>query len=211
MFIIDDIIGGVVIGLASVGLTWCFEKWKHHRFKTKHREILVEVPMTEEDNQTINRCKDILHEEFPEGIEAKTRSLSIDEREELFRTLVGKFSGAYGVDISDIRFLPATEIGEYTFGYYNSELNFIAFNRDFLQSNDPAVIKEMINTILHEMRHAYQFKVITNTGIGSEEQRRTWALNMANYIPAEVDFALYQLQAVENDARAFAELILKDF
>lgn len=211
MLIVDDILYGAVIGIASVGLTWCIEKWKLHRFKKKNREILVEVPMTEEDNRTIDRCKEILREEFPQGIESKIASMSLAEREELFRSMIGRLNEVYGVEISDIRFLPSTEAGDYTFGFYNYEQNFIAFNKDFLNSSDPSVVKEMINTIFHEMRHAYQYKAITNTGIGSEEQRRVWAMNMVNYIPAEVDFALYQLQAVENDARAYAELVLKDF
>lgn len=211
MIIIDDILVGLAIGAITGGLSWCVDKWKQHRFKTKHREILVEVPMTEEDKSTIDCCREVLREEFPEGIEAKVSAMSASEREELYRSLIARLNEVYGVDVSDVQFMPTSEIGEYTFGYYNGDTNIIAFNKDFINASDPGIIKTMIKTIFHEMRHAYQFKAIASTGIGSEEQRRVWALNMVNYITSDVDFAFYQQQAVENDARAFAELVLKDF
>lgn len=212
MFVVDDLLIAAAVGLASVGLGWCVGKWQQHCSKQKRRrEFLIEVPMTDADKQAVERCCEILRREFPQGIEAKVSSLSGARREKLFRDLIGKLNSVYGVDIVDVCFRPASEVGNFTFGYYNIETNQIVFNKDFIRCNDPGVLKQMLETIFHEMRHAYQYKAITTTGTGSEQQRRVWALNMVDYIPADVDFALYQQQAVENDARAFAALVLKDF
>lgn len=67
-----------------------------------------------------------------------------------------------------------------------------------------------MQTILHEGRHAYQYKVINNDHISwFNFLARRWKKNFNRYHTAKEDETLYAMQEVERDAQKFAIDTLK--
>ena len=91
-------------------------------------------------------------------------------------------------------------------GFYNSRDNTLNLNVADLLSKTPERIQEFFDTIIHELRHAVQWKAIREAGYWNveEERSKAWAKNFANYISASVDPRGYANQLVEVDARTFA-------
>lgn len=211
--IIDDIILGLGTYLAYEGVVWGIDKFRQWRCRNKNKEILVHIDLTEEDKQLIEKCRQVMGRNFPEGIVTRMKGMSSLERMQLFKDLVNELNSVYSVNITDVAFLSNNEIGSGTYGYYDNSQNNIRFNVDLINTDDPSILREMIDTIFHEMRHALQYRAVTDSTCtyGSEEQRQKWALNFVNYIPAHVDFALYQEQVIENDAREIASEVIKGY
>lgn len=90
------------------------------------------------------------------------------------------------------------------FGFYSKADNTININTN--QFNDP---NETINTLAHEMRHAYQNE---RADIGKTYTDELYKCNLENYIGLEfvdgycVNFFEYYNQFVEVEARAFADM-----
>ena len=89
-------------------------------------------------------------------------------------------------------------------GAYEPERNVISVNRNNLDDS-----QEIVNTIAHETRHAYQYQRAMNP---ENYLDFLYAYNFANYIAPYVDedgyanFIDYQDQLIEAEARAFADL-----
>lgn len=211
--IIDDILIGLGVYLTYEGVVWGIDKFRHWHLGKKHRDVLVHIDLTEEDKELIDKCRDVMGQNFPDGIVNRIKDMSPTERSQLFKDLVMELNSVYGIEVSDIAFLTNNEIGPGVYGYFDNSNNSIRFNADLLNTNDPDILHEMVDTIFHEMRHALQFRAVTDSlcSYGSEEQRQKWALNFVNYIPAYVDFAYYQQQVIEDDARQFAAEVIKGF
>ncbi len=88
-------------------------------------------------------------------------------------------------------------------GAYNNQTNILELNRNILDKP-----KEVINTIAHETRHAYQYQ---RACIGETREDVLYAINFLNYVePIQfegnyVNFNEYQNQLIEAEARAFAK------
>lgn len=89
-------------------------------------------------------------------------------------------------------------------GAYNHQTNTMELNRNILDNP-----KEVVNTIAHETRHAYQYQ---RACIGETREDVLYAINFLNYIePIQIDgkyvnFNEYQNQLLEAEARAFAKM-----
>ena len=89
-------------------------------------------------------------------------------------------------------------------GTFNQQTNTIDINRNTLHNP-----KEVVDTLAHELRHAYQHH---RAAIFETDTDKLYAFNFENYIsPSMVDnhyifFWDYQEQFVETEARAFANL-----
>ena len=101
--------------------------------------------------------------------------------------------------------LPAITIvdgDEEIVGTYFKETNTIELNGKYLGN-----AKETVNTLMHEMRHAYQEM---RAKVGETHEDMLYRFNFANYISPQSDgyvwalFDDYYNQYVEVDARAFA-------
>lgn len=198
-----------------IGISWGFRKLKQNGIRKKCEEYLVTLPLTEEDQRLIECGRILMKEFFPVGIEQRFKHLTLEQRVELMKALIERVNRLYDVDIDLITFAPAREIGSCTLGFFDRETNGITINLDILASDEKEVIHAMVATVFHECRHALQYRAVTDDtfNYGSEEQLHLWALNFmeGNYIPAEVDFVLYQQQTVEADARQIAEKITENF
>ena len=92
-------------------------------------------------------------------------------------------------------------------GAYSPETNTITLNSRLLENENPKVV---IETILHESRHAFQQYAIDhpwNVTVDADTIA-LWKDNMDYYIKPEWDFEAYQNQPIEVDADTFAERII---
>lgn len=87
------------------------------------------------------------------------------------------------------------------FGGYSEELNAIYINEYNLSDAE-----ETVDTISHEYRHKYQHERAERL---ENERDLEFKESFDNYIRPEDDFAAYQDQLVEADAREYAEVIKK--
>lgn len=83
-------------------------------------------------------------------------------------------------------------------GAFNAGNNVLKINKELLK--DP---KELVNTIAHELRHAYQNM---RAMIGETYQDFLYLLNFIYYVTPEMGFSDYEDQLVEAEARAFANM-----
>jgi hypothetical protein len=105
--------------------------------------------------------------------------------------------------------LVSENMGANEMGEYNKELNQISINQDLLQADS---LDQCLETYFHEERHAQQqhdadYPMIANDPVQAEE----WAKNFENYVSPEENFAAYENQPVEADAREYASRRMEQF
>lgn len=101
-----------------------------------------------------------------------------------------------------------SDLGSNVFGQYDGDK--IQINNEILANNDTSV-NEIVDTIVHEGRHAYQDYAVNNPGFDSNtELVNQWAENFepGNYLTSEeFGYEMYQNQPVEADAWSYASRI----
>lgn len=134
--------------------------------------------------------------------EDKWSELSESEKIDVIESLVSYLCEALGIEnIPLVRFF---EDDENICGAFNGYSNTIDINRNTLYNP-----KEVVDTVAHETRHAYQYQ---RAAIGKTDTDKLYAFNFENYIaPIVIDgefinFFEYQDQFIEVEARAFANL-----
>ena len=90
-------------------------------------------------------------------------------------------------------------------GYYNSYNNHLNINieKTFLSDS-----KELLNTLVHELRHAFQHE---RANMLETKEDALFRCNIDNYIVPEKSFYAYESQYVEVDARAYADAFIKSY
>lgn len=193
----------------SDSIVWINKKMRSKKIEKKAGMWLKTLPLTDEDKELIKRNREIMQDFFPKGIAARMNYMTLEERIALTNELLERIAKVYGLNIEKVIYSSSSEIGECTFGAYDYQTNSIALNLDLLGNKSAEAQQILITTIFHEFRHALQYKAITDSNFkyGTEEQLKLWALNFTegHYIQPEIDFALYQRQIVEADARQIAE------
>lgn len=140
----------------------------------------------------------------------KWDSLNKDERTDLIRK-IGLIEEEYlGIKNYAEIIITTEKLPEYEYGYYNDKEKVIRLNVQHI-CGDPA--EENINTILHEVFHAYEHYVVSTLDFESEAVRtsyyyadaRRWSENIDNYYSGSDNYSKYKSQPLEADARAHAE------
>jgi hypothetical protein len=172
---------------------------------------------TKSDMQMIEEGREIIKTYFPDGIENTMISLSADARIEKIKEITAEIAAKYKIEVNYLTFLSVEQLVEkgnsqYTAGYYDFEQKGIAINVNMLLLNNGEMLKDVINTIFHECRHAYQFMAIHHPDEYPVDPQTIldWANNFTNYISPELDLKGYMNQPIEYDARNFADYTLKD-
>ena len=148
-----------------------------------------------------------------EGLKfSEWRELPFDKRVDLLQNIEN--------EVSRIAHRPACPIqteslGKGYFGYYSLESQMITINSDYIKSNDLSDYKEVLDTIYHEGRHAYQYYNLMEREVHPRQgDLSNWKANLFDYGYQEAKtqgFAAYYLQPQEADARAFAEDVVKQY
>lgn len=92
------------------------------------------------------------------------------------------------------------------YGGYNYGTNQIEISSHLLRSND---VKEVVDTIAHEGRHAYQYQATMFPEIHHDRNEvREWRKNFFNYMRQEdYGYELYRSQPLEADAWKYGKTI----
>lgn len=137
---------------------------------------------------------------------------SPEERKQTIRDMLALLAPVYGISAPTLIIGPEENPtpGLVTGGYFQAETNTIWINEDFFE-NGFIGRDDAVHTLLHEMRHAYQYDVINNPDNYKydEETINQWKNDYYGYISAEDDFDAYDNQAIETDADDFADRIQK--
>lgn len=136
----------------------------------------------------------------------KIKSMSYESRNEYFeKTLFPLICNTMEITPGFLGWFES----DHTAGVYREMEKGLALNKAFLWTDDENVLRLMINTIIHECKHARQCDAVygRNSHGYSDELIATWKRNYDDYItPAESD-ELYMKQPIEWDADRFAESV----
>lgn len=133
-------------------------------------------------------------------------TLDIDERQDAIKDLVKCIANLLGIpDVPDVVFL---DDGDNSCGFYSERGNYIGINENYLDDAN-----ELIDTIAHETRHAYQHY---RAELSETPQDEIYRFNFEHYIAPEYDsegycvnYFDYYDQYIEAEARAFAKQFFK--
>lgn len=180
-------------------------------------EVVTDLEMTESIADYLESVDEVNFENWSK--------LTIEEKKDVLNRIEQK--------IAEIEHRPAirVEIEEMTprnLGYHSNSEHKIALNSQYVGTNNPNFHREIINTIIHEGRHAYQHYNVDVKCIHESASRvKEWEQNFYDpewgyysykgqkiYIPfndgkvKDVGYRLYAYQPVEIDARNFASDVL---
>lgn len=185
-------------------------------FQGEDLEIVTDAEATEKIAEYLDGIENLKYENWCK--------LSLDERAKLLNELEK--------NIASIEHRPALTVNiekmkRNEFGYQCSSESRIALNSLYVGSNDAAAHRKMIETIIHEGRHAYQhYNVDVKSIHESGSEVATWRENFydpqygyysyeGKLVPILTkegikngDFRLYYYQPVEIDARNFASDVM---
>lgn len=180
-------------------------------------EIVTDLEMTEGIAACLESVEEIRYENWSK--------LSLEERAVVLNRIEQK--------IAEIERRPAVSVyvedmDANSLGYHSNTEHKIALNAKYVGANNPNSHREVIDTIIHEGRHAYQrYNVDVKCIHESVSEVKQWEKNFYDpewgyysyrgqkiYIPFndgkihDVGFRLYANQPVEIDARNFAADVL---
>lgn len=156
------------------------------------------------DNQMLEESTTSAVQEFIEADENRHppySEASNEQRAEYLMEFHDRFSEATGYS-NNLHFRENMEAEN--LGAFNPETKQIDLNANLLKDGDA---QEVMETIIHESRHAFQDFAINHPEQVSVDMEtiNTWKYNFANYISPEFDFEAYENQPVEADANEFSE------
>lgn len=167
---------------------------------------LLEAPS---DSVQIESISDTLHE-----------IKELDYSEWAGKTIEEKYDALQLAEnsIAEIEHRPACEIKLHSIdahGYFDPETKTITINTDEVNLNDFHSYKEVLDTLIHEGRHAYQDYNLTERQVHPRlGEVANWQYNEheVGYLDCQTfGYELYAIQPVEADAQAFAGDVIKKF
>lgn len=213
-------IGACIVSYLAMELICGIYSYVRNKFKSNGYENLDWIRKPDEgyvpndlDNQLIEKSKAIIGRHFPTGIEESLADMEIDQRMDTLKELCENISELYGIRVDAIKFEPGENIGTNICGLYDFQNKRIVINVDMLASDNPQILRDTVDTVIHECRHGLQYTAITTSDypLATDLQKKSWANNYTNYIRPEVDPRFYYLQEMEFDARNFAQAVLSNF
>lgn len=171
----------------------------------------VDTPMKEifqvdiiDDVEMKKGCIDVVKDFNRSGLDLDFAVRGLEGRCEIVLDFYDSIKEKMGID-ADLQFV---NMPENSCGGYNPYTNKIELNSSFLEKPD---CEELLNTILHESRHAFQNKCVQNPDSVTVKENiiDVWKDNMKNYISPEFDFEAYENQEIEKDANYFADSVMK--
>ena len=149
-------------------------------------------------------CINMVKDFYNEGLDLDYADCGLKGRCEIVSNFYDGVKKKMGID-AELSFetKPVHQLGG-----YNPLTNKIELNSNFLEKED---CEDLLNTILHESRHAFQNKCIYNPSSVTVKDNiiDVWKDNFDNYIRPDEDFEAYENQEIEKDANYFADSVMK--
>ena len=149
-------------------------------------------------------CIGLVRNFYNEGLDLDYADKGLEGRCEIATSFYNDVKEKMGID-ADLSFANKPP---YNLGGYDPLTNRIELNSNYLEKAD---CEDLINTILHESRHAFQNKCIDtpNSVTVKDNIIEVWKDNFDNYIRPDEDFEAYENQEIEKDANYFADSVMK--
>lgn len=141
---------------------------------------------------------------------ATWKKASVEEKKQILNNLLSDLNKIYGTNITkEIYFFTkdADSRGSMTLGYYSDSQQLVAINTNILDNDH---YDQIMNTMVHEMRHAYQHEVVRHPEqfTVDEETVNSWRENIDDYISYSAEknnYDDYRYQPIEKDAHDIAD------
>lgn len=145
----------------------------------------------------------------PEGIVSYLYEMPVEERARFIEeTLLPMVANTLEISYSRVVWM---ETDERLCGYYCHGNREIALNAAYLVTNNPKLLTILVNTIVHECRHARQWAAVEGKDLGYSKQTiDEWKRNFADYISSDESDEGYVKQPVEYDAAMFANSVINE-
>lgn len=196
----------VLIAPAGIGV---YEEY--YKYSLSSEEWAAFVEWFSEDSEEVEKeeKETIPHEDKISDL-LKWEELNVAEKERVIRSIALIEKEELGIS-NGVEITVSTEkMSEYTCGYYVDSSKEIFINYKYLNEGK---LENVLQTILHEMHHAFVHYTVENIDYESElvqdnyyyKQAREWKENTENYISSNINYDEYRNQPIEADARAYAE------
>lgn len=169
----------------------------------------IDVEFTNMDNEkadiAVREIRGLLGENPVERLNSMDAKSRLDAAEELHMRLCTGFSLDLGLEMG--------ESDKGYAGYYYDGSKTLWMDYRYLLSDKPEYIADYLDTVIHEFRHAMQYRFVENgayNGVdGDYRERMAVSLHPSVYVKFYENPELYYNQLCERDARAYAEMILQ--
>ena len=173
----------------------------------ENRQYLSEV-----DEVRADETAEIMAEVFTPEVVAGWAELSLEQKTAKLNEYYVKAGENLGIQTKGVIVEPMySQPGMISFGY-NSGDGYIHLNEAVVQ--DPEMLGQVLDTATHEMRHQFQTEVVAEPGRFGDlpsDVVAQWQYEFANYISPDYDYQGYYEQAIEQDARSFADEVLQSY
>lgn len=182
---------------------------KRHRAYVN--EIEVSTPVYEPEMVDVKLAEDLknkLDKIAPNGLVAYMKKMTPEERA-LFveKQILPLVASEMSINYDRLEWIEHNRLC----GYYSHEQNVIALNMAFIATDSEELLTILLNTIIHECKHARQWVAVEGANLGySQELVEEWKRNFEDYISGRESDEGYYKQPVEVDARGFANSIIDE-
>lgn len=200
---------GIVMGMLAAFVDNLLEQWGQQSLPETFRAKLSETDQekVEETRALIERC-------FGDDPVERLKNASNKDRIRLMTEFADELSELYGLDIEvDVTVTDLKNCGAYHWKEKKAVFNIALLMADRDYEHFDFCVRETLDTIIHELRHAVQHRTIDEPGFWNvdEERRVSWAMNMmpGQYISASSNLRAYAGQPIEKDAATFAAAVME--
>lgn len=164
------------------------------------------------DEIRVNETAKIMADVFSEHVITNWSEMSVEERSAKINEYYIRAGENLGIHTKGVIVEPMhSPPGRISFGLNGGD-GYIHLNRAVVA--DPNMLGQVLDTATHEMRHQFQNDVLMNPNAFpdiSDETRAQWQYEMTHYISPDYDYKGYYEQAIECDARNYAESVMNSY
>ncbi len=200
------ILSAILLIPAGIGY---YEEYEKYSLSAEEWDVFVEW-FNKDSEEVEEKEKEVIPHEDKIADLLKWDELNVADKERVIRSIALIEKEELGIS-KNIEITVSTEkMSDYTCGYYIDSSKEIFINYKYLNEGE---IEDVLQTILHEMHHAFVHYTVENIDYDSElvqdnyyyKQAREWKENTENYISSNTNYDEYRNQPIEADARAYAE------
>lgn len=178
------------------------------------------------DVQLASKMAEEIRQCFTRNIGEELAGMTLEERKKKLEEIAERLQLILGLKDITILFTDSESLGARCQGTYSFGTNELRINEEYLKFSNQDILLDSIDTIVHELTHAYQYqeiqKILNRIAQWDDEQVESlyeedkrpcdWLLNIqaGNYIRFEVDPEGYRKQPLEWYAFQMANTVLRN-
>lgn len=199
----------VAVGFLTDFIAGLISRWGEQRLP-----VAAQTELSDDDHKMVEKTQTLITRSFGNDVVGTLRNASNKDRIALFADFAERLAELYGLDITvDVTVSNLKDCGAYNWGEKKAVFNIAMLMVDGDHPHFSFCVKETLDTIVHELRHAVQHRVVEEPGFWNvdEKRRLLWARNMTqdHYIKPNVDLRAYAEQPIEKDASTFAAAVME--